>query len=129
MLQKWLDDRRKAELALSDDDIAHGRRIYAALDDTQALMGPVGQVIAANGSWPGALSQEHPPPDPATLAAQPAAKKPRAKRASAGQTSLFGDKDEDAREDNPRPKAKATPARASRSASGAAKMKSMAPYA
>ncbi|MDP1612930.1 MAG: type ISP restriction/modification enzyme [Sulfuritalea sp.] len=120
VLHKWLDDRRKAERSLSDDDIAHWRRIYAALEVTQALIGKVDQAIAANGGWPSAFSQDHPPPDPATLAAQPAAKKPRAKRASAGQTSLFGDADE-AEEGKPRPKARATPARTTRSAGGAAK--------
>lgn len=118
VLHKWLDDRRKAERSLSDDEIAHWRRIYAALEATQSLMAQVDQAIAANGGWPGAFSQDHPPPDPATLAAQPAAKKPRAKRASAGQTSLFGDADE-AEEAKHRPKARATPARATRSAGGA----------
>lgn len=123
VLHKWLDDRRKAERSLSDDDIAHWRRIYAALDATQALMGQVDQAIAANGGWPDAFSQKHPPPDPATLAAQPAAKKPRAKRASAGQSSLFGDaNDIEAGEGKPRPKARATPVRAARSAGGAAKV-------
>ncbi len=120
VLHKWLDDRRKAERSLSDEDIAHWRRIYAALEATQSLMAQVDQAIAANGGWPDAFSQDHPPPDPATLAAQPIAKKPRAKRASAGQTSLFGDADE-AEEAKPRPKARATPARAVRSAGGATK--------
>lgn len=116
VLHKWLDDRRKAGRSLSDEDIAHWRRVYAALETTQALMARVDQAIAGHGGWPGAFSQAHPPPDPASLAAQPATKRPRAKRASAGQTSLFGDAEAD-----PRPKARATPARARRSAGGAAK--------
>lgn len=91
VLHKWLDDRRKAERSLSDEDIAHWRRVNAALEATQALVAQVDQVIAKHGGWPGAFSQNHPPPDPATLAAQPAVKRPRAKRASTGQGSLFGD--------------------------------------
>ena len=80
VLHKWLDDRRKAGRSLSDDDIAHWRRIYASLQATQALMAQVDQVINAHGGWPdaadsaqrAAFSTRHPPPDPATLAAMQA---------------------------------------------------------
>lgn len=120
VLHKWLDDRRKAERSVSDDDIAHWRRVYAALEATQSLMGQVDMVINEHGGWPGAFSQDHPPPDPAILAAQPIAKRARAKRASVGQSSLFGEADE-AEGSKPRPKARATPARAKRSVGGTAK--------
>ncbi len=116
VLHKWLDDRRKAGRSLSDDDIAHWRRVYAALEATQALMRQVDEAIDAHGGWPGAFSQKHPPPDPATVGAeQTRATYRRVNRTQAGQTGLF-DGHEDAGAP-PRPKARATPARA---ASGAA---------
>ena len=70
VLHKWLDDRRKAGRSLSQDDITHWLRIYASLQATQALMLQVDAAIEANGGWPGAFSQNHPPPDAATLAAE-----------------------------------------------------------
>ena len=70
VLHKWLDDRRKADRSLSQDDITHWLRVYAALEATQSLMLQVDEAIAANGGWPGAFSQNHPPPDAATLAAE-----------------------------------------------------------
>lgn len=70
VLHKWLDDRRKAGRSLSQDDITHWLRVYAALQATQALMLQVDEAIEANGGWPDAFSQKHPPPDAATLAAE-----------------------------------------------------------
>lgn len=80
VLHKWLDDRRKAQRSLSDDDIAHWRRVYAALQATQALMAQVDAAIEQHGGWPGAegdpavsaFSQNHPPPAPAALVVQQA---------------------------------------------------------
>jgi hypothetical protein len=101
VLHKWLDDRRKAGRSLSDDDIAHWRRIYAALQATQGLMEQVDEVIDSHGGWPtgpgagGAFSLDHPPPSAEVLAAQAAAR-PRGRRRAAqpGQQS-FLDADEE----------------------------------
>ena len=79
VLHKWLDDRRKAGRSLSQDDITHWLRVYAALQATQKLMGQVDEAIEANGGWPGAFSQNHPPPDAATLAAEQMAQKEQLK--------------------------------------------------
>jgi hypothetical protein len=85
VLHKWLDDRRKAKRSLSDDDIAHWRRVYAALDATQRLMQQIDEAIVAHGGWPagdggaGAFSLDQPPPDPVTLAAD-AATRPKGRR-------------------------------------------------
>ena len=70
VLHKWLDDRRKAKRSLERVDITHWLRIYASLEATQKLMLQVDEAIVANGGWPGAFSQSHPPPDAATLAAE-----------------------------------------------------------
>ncbi len=79
VLHKWLDDRRKAGRSLSDDDITHWLRVYAALEATQGLMQQVDAAIDAHGGWPteadgeklgGAFSLNHPPPDAATLAVE-----------------------------------------------------------
>ena len=95
VLHKWLDDRRKAGRSLSDDDIAHWRRVYAALDATQRLTPQIDEAIVAHGGWPagdgsaGAFSLDHPPPDPVTLAADTAARpKGRHKAAPATQTGF-----------------------------------------
>ena len=101
VLHKWLDDRRKGGRALSDDDIAHWRRIYAALQATQNLMLEVDEVIERHGGWPsgpgegGAFSLDHPPPSAELLAAQAAAR-PRGRRRAAqpGQQSLLEGDDE-----------------------------------
>jgi len=79
VLHKWLDDRRKAGRSLSQDDITHWLRVYAALAATQKLMAQVDEAIEANGGWPGAFSQNHPPPDAATLAAEQMAQKEQLK--------------------------------------------------
>ena len=130
VLHKWLDDRRKAGRSLSQDDIIHWLRVYAALQATQALMAQVDDAINAHGGWPGAFSQNHPPPDAAALAVEQAvhkeqlkaqkkalsATKQRAAHSSpTGATSLFNfDDDLDALAAAagvpPRPKANATPA-------------------
>lgn len=127
VLHKWLDDRRKASRSLSDDDITHWLRVYAALEATQVLMQQVDAAIEAHGGWPGAFSQNHPPPDAATLAAEQQAQKERLKAqkkaakaggkkamptSPTGATSLFDDLADlaDAAGDPSRPKAKATPA-------------------
>jgi hypothetical protein len=133
VLHKWLDDRRKAGRSLSPDDITHWLRVYAALQATQTLMLQVDEAIVANGGWPGAFSQNHPPPDAATLAleqmvqkeqlkAQKKAAKATTKNAPAhalyaGARSLFDpDDDLDALAESsgeaPRRKSGATPAKA-----------------
>ena len=140
VLHKWLDDRRKAGRTLSPDDISHWLRVYAALEATQTLMQQVDTAIDAHGGWPGtagassgsAFSQNHPPPDAATLAAEQmaqreqtkaqkkaaaATKKKAAYASPTGANSLFDfDDDLDALAEAsgapPRPKVKATPAKA-----------------
>lgn len=104
VLHKWLDDRRKAGRSLSQDDITHWLRVYAALHATQKMMLQVDEAIEANGGWPGAFSQNHPPPDAATLASEQlvqkeqlkaqkkatsAAKKGAVAASPTGATSLF----------------------------------------
>lgn len=87
VLHKWLDDRRKAGRSLSQDDITHWLRVYAALQATQTLMRQVDEAIVANGGWPGtagassssAFSQNHSPPDAATLATEQMAQKDQLK--------------------------------------------------
>ena len=135
VLHKWLDDRRKAGRSLSHDDITHWLRIYASLAATQQLMLQVDKAIEANGGWPGeskdsaqsAFSQNHPPPDAATLAAEQMAQKEQLKAqkkavAAKNKSAAFGtglfDSDDDLDElaqasgAPPRPKARATPAKA-----------------
>ena len=129
VLHKWLDDRRKAGRSLSQDDITHWLRVYAALQATQKLMFQVDEAIEANGGWPGAFSQSHPPPDAATLAAEQmtqkeqlkaqkkaaTATKRRATYASpTGASSLFDDLEDmaGAAGGPDRPKPRATPAKA-----------------
>lgn len=142
VLHKWLDDRRKAGRSLSQDDITHWLRVYAALEATQALMLQVDEAIEAHGGWPGsganqsaqgAFSQNHPPPAAAALAleqmvqkeqlrAQKKAAKVATKKAAphalySGARSLFDpDDDLDALAESsgapPRPKSRATPAKA-----------------
>jgi hypothetical protein len=79
VLHKWLDDRRKAGRSVSPDDITHWLRVYAALQATQTLMQQVDVAIDAHGGWPGAFSQNHPPPDAATLAGEQMAQKAQLK--------------------------------------------------
>jgi hypothetical protein len=129
VLHKWLDDRRKAGRSLSQDDITHWLRVYAALQATQKLMLQVDVAIEANGGWPGAFSQNHPLPDAATLAAEQmvqkehlkaqkkattAAKKRAVQASPTGATSLFDDLEDMARAAGgpDRPKPRATPAKA-----------------
>ena len=94
VLHKWLDDRRKAKRSLSQDDITHWLRVYASLEATQGLMLQIDQTIEAHGGWPGAFSQNHPPPDAATLAAEQLAQKTQLKAqkkaASAGKKGAAG---------------------------------------
>jgi hypothetical protein len=107
VLHKWLDDRRKAGRSLSDEDLAHWRRIYAAVRASQRLMEQVDEVVESHGGWPtvagegGAFSLNHPPPSAEALAAQAAAR-PRGRRRAAqpGQQTLL-DADE---EPEPAPK-------------------------
>jgi hypothetical protein len=132
VLHKWLDDRRKAGRSLSPEDITHWLRVYAALEATQQLMLQVDAAIEAHGGWLGAFSQNHPPPDPATLAAEQQAQKAQLKAqkktakasktiANNDQKTLgFGLFDPDSDLDElaaasgapPRPKSRATPAKA-----------------
>ena len=145
VLHNWLDDRRKAGRSLSQDDITQWLRVYAALEATQKLMLQVDEAIEANGGWPVegkdnalcAFSQNHPPPDVAVLAAEQMAQKEqlkaqkKAENASkkvaahanqTGATSLFDFDDDldglaEASGAPPRPKARATPAKAAGGAS------------
>jgi predicted helicase len=79
VLHKWLDDRRKAGRSLSQDDITHWLRVYASFEKTQKLMLQVDVAIEVNGGWPSAFSQNHPPPNVATLAAEQRAQKEQLK--------------------------------------------------
>ena len=141
VLHKWLDDRRKAKRSLSQDDITHWLRISASLEATQKLMQQVDEAIEANGGWPGAstdknapsaFSQNHPPPDAATLAVEQMAQKEQLKaqkKVATATKKIAGDErntrasglfdfDDDldglaeASGAPPRPKARATPAKA-----------------
>ena len=118
VLHKWLDDRRKGGRALSDDDIAHWRRIYAALQATQKLMLEVDEAIERHGGWPtgpgegGAFSLDHPPPSAEALAAQaPARPRGRRRAVQPGQHSLL-EGDDEAEPAPARPSAAAHMARA-----------------
>ena len=51
---KWLKDRKGR--TLSDDDIAHYRKIVFALNETIRLMQEIEEVIAENGGWPDAFA-------------------------------------------------------------------------
>lgn len=101
VLQKWLDERRKAGRSLTDEDIAHWRRIYVALETAHKLMIQVDEVIERHGGWPngpgegGAFSLDHPPPSAEVLAAQAAAR-PRGRRrpGQTGQQSLLNGDEE-----------------------------------
>ena len=53
--EKWLKDRKGR--ILSDDDVAHYRRIVGNLTETARLMGEVDELIAQNGGWPDAFQQ------------------------------------------------------------------------
>ena len=94
VLHKWLADRRKAGRSLSQDDITHWLRVYASLEATQALMLQIDEAIDAHGGWPGAFSQNHPPPDAAMLAAEQLAQKAQLKAqkkaTAAGKKSTVG---------------------------------------
>uniref|UniRef100_UPI0025D7B791 type ISP restriction/modification enzyme n=1 Tax=Rhodoferax sp. OV413 TaxID=1855285 RepID=UPI0025D7B791 len=144
VLHKWLYDRHKAGRSLSQDDITHWLRVYAALQATQKLMLQVDVAIEANGGWPGAFSQNHPPPDAATLAAEQmvqkeqlkaqkkaaTATKKRASYASpTGASSLFDDLEDmaGAAGGPDRPKSRATPAKAAggKASGSAAQMRSL----
>ena len=48
--QRWLQDRRGR--ALSFDDIAHYRRLCAALAETPRIMARIDRAIEAHGGWP-----------------------------------------------------------------------------
>lgn len=48
--EKWLKDHKGR--TLSDDDIAHYRKIVVALNETIRLMQEIEEVIAENGGWP-----------------------------------------------------------------------------
>ena len=88
VLHKWLDDRRKAKRDLSQDDITHWLRVYASLEATQKLMQQVDEAIEAHGGWPNAFSQNHPPPDAATLATEQMAQKEQLKAQKKAATAM-----------------------------------------
>jgi hypothetical protein len=54
VFHKWLDERRKAERTLSEDDIQHYCRIVAVLKRTIGIMAEVDDVIDHHGGWPDA---------------------------------------------------------------------------
>ena len=129
VLHKWLDDRRKAGRSLTQEDITHWLRVYATLQATQKLMGQVDEAIETNGGWPAAFSQNHPPPDAATLAAEQMVQKEQLKAqkkaenatkkrafyaSPTGASSLFDDLEDmaGAAGGPDRPKSRATPAKA-----------------
>ena len=92
VLHKWLADRHKAGRSLSQDDITHWLRVYASLEATQGLMLQIDQTIDPHGGWPGAFSQNHPPPDAATLAAEQLTQKAQLKAQKKAASSLAGKK-------------------------------------
>ena len=51
--EKWLKDRKGR--TLSEDDIAHYRKIIAALTETKGLMAEIDDIIEAHGGWPAAF--------------------------------------------------------------------------
>ena len=53
--KKWLDDRRKAGRALTDDDILHYLKVITALSETIRLMSDIDAAIELNGGWPKAF--------------------------------------------------------------------------
>ena len=50
---KWLKDRKGR--TLSDEDIAHYRKIVVALNETIRIMAEIDEVIEAHGGWPDAF--------------------------------------------------------------------------
>lgn len=86
VLHKWLDDRRKAGRSLSDDDIAHWRRIHAALEQTMATMDAIDVIINEAGGFPDAFANIPPPAElPVPVAEEDDSQpepKPRGKRKS-----------------------------------------------
>jgi predicted helicase len=58
---KWLKDRRG--LQLSEEDIAHYRRIIIALKESIRLMAEIDEVIESRGGWPLAWSRDAQKPD------------------------------------------------------------------
>ena len=53
---KWLKDRKGR--TLSDEDIAHYRKIVVALNETIRIMAEIDAVIEAHGGWPAAFEAE-----------------------------------------------------------------------
>jgi hypothetical protein len=53
--EKWLKDRKGR--TLSHDDLAHYKKIVAALSETIRLMQEVDEVIEQYGGWPGAFAE------------------------------------------------------------------------
>ena len=51
---KWLKDRKGR--TLSDEDVAHYRRIIASLNETIRMMSEIDEIIEAHGGWPGAFN-------------------------------------------------------------------------
>jgi hypothetical protein len=50
---KWLKERKGRRL--SEDDIAHYRKIVVAISETIRLMGEIDEVIEEHGGWPDAF--------------------------------------------------------------------------
>ena len=51
---KWLKDRKGR--TLSDEDVAHYRRIIVSLNETIRIMSEIDEIIAAHGGWPDAFN-------------------------------------------------------------------------
>ena len=50
---KWLKDRKGR--TLSDEDIAHYRKLVVTLNETIRIMAEIDEVIEAHGGWPAAF--------------------------------------------------------------------------
>ena len=63
--EKWLKDRKGR--TLSEDDIAHYRKIIAALTETKGLMAEIDDIIEAHGGWPAAFQADKAEPTAAEI--------------------------------------------------------------
>ena len=63
--EKWLKDRKAR--TLSEDDVAHYRKIIAALTETKELMAEIDDTIEAHGGWPAAFQADKAEPTAAEI--------------------------------------------------------------
>ena len=63
--EKWLKDRKRR--TLSENDIAHYRKIIAALAETKGLMAEIDDIIERHGGWPTAFEEDKAKPATAEI--------------------------------------------------------------